>query len=231
MTMSAHDWTQIRQALMDGDAEAATSAVEAALAAGVPPLEIITAGCQPSMDEVGRLFYLGEVFLPDLILAGRAMTAAMDRLLPALQSAEVAAFQGNRVVLGTVEGDLHDIGKNLVGTLISVAGFRVIDLGINVPTKKLIATAIETGASIIGTSSLLTTSNFYQKELIERASRMGVRDRFHFIVGGSSVTPEFARQIGADGWARSAVGAAELCKQLVQGGTPPPLPAPLLVDR
>jgi 5-methyltetrahydrofolate--homocysteine methyltransferase len=229
--MSAFDLTPLSEALIRGDVDATLAEVRAGLAVGVPPLEIITAGCQPSMDEVGRLFYLGEVFLPDLILAGRAMTAALELLLPALQSADAAALQGGRVVLGTVEGDLHDIGKNLVGTLISVAGFRVTDLGTNVPVKKLIATAVESGACIIGTSSLLTTSNYYQRELIERATRMGVRDRFYFIVGGGSVTPEFARQIGADGWARSAVGAAELCKQLVQGGAPPPLPAPLLVDR
>jgi methylmalonyl-CoA mutase cobalamin-binding domain/chain len=229
--MSTFDLTALSQALIDGDIDATLAEARAALAAGMPPLEIITAGCQPSMDEVGRLFYQGDAFLPDLILAGRAMTAALELLLPALQSADAVAFQSGRVVLGTVEGDLHDIGKNLVGTMIAVAGFRVTDLGINVPTKKLIATAVETGASIIGTSSLLTTSNFYQRELIERASRMGVRDRFYFIVGGGSVTPEFARQIGADGWARSAVGAAELCKQLVLAGTPPPLPALLLVDR
>jgi methylmalonyl-CoA mutase cobalamin-binding domain/chain len=159
------------------------------------------------------------------------MTAAMELLLPALQSADAAAFQGGRVILGAVQGDLHDIGKNLVGTLIAVAGFQVTDLGINVPTKKLLETAIDAGASIIGTSSLLTTSNFYQRELIERATKAGVRNRFYFIVGGGSVTPEFARLIGADGWARSAVGAGELCKQLMLGGIPPPLPAPLLVER
>lgn len=229
--MNGFDLTPLSEALIGGDINATLAEVRAALAAGLPPLEIITEGCQPSMDEIGRLFYLGEAFLPDLIRAGQAMTAALEVLLPALQSADAAALQGGRVVLGTVEGDLHDIGKNLVGTLIAVAGFRVTDLGINVPTKKLIATALETGASIIGTSSLLTTSNYYQRELIERASRMGVRERFYFIVGGGSVTPEFARQIGADGWARSAVGAAELCKQLVQRDIPPPLPTPLLVDR
>jgi methanogenic corrinoid protein MtbC1 len=229
--VSAYNWAPIRQALADGDADAAVAEVRAALVAGQPPLEIVTLGCQPGMDEVGRLFYEGEAFLPDLILAGRAMTAAMDVLLPILQSAEAAVFQGGGVVLGTVQGDLHDIGKNLVGTLVSVAGFRVTDLGIDVPTKKILETAVETGARIIGTSSLLTTSNFYQKELIERAVRQGLRDRFYFIVGGSSVTPEFAQQIGADGWARTAVGAAELCRQLVQGSLPPPLPAPLVVDK
>jgi methylmalonyl-CoA mutase cobalamin-binding domain/chain len=229
--MSTFDLTPLSQALIHGDVDATLSEVRAALAAGMPALEIITAGCQPSMDAVGRLFYEGEAFLPDLILAGRAMSAAMELLLPALQSGDAVAFQDERVVLGTVQGDLHDIGKNLVGTLIAVAGFRVTDLGIDVPTKKLLQTAIDTGASIIGTSSLLTTSNFYQRELIERASKMGVRDRFYFIVGGSSVTPEFARQIGADGWARSAVGATDLCKQLIQDGVPPPLPTPLLVDR
>ena len=229
--MSAFDLSPLQQALISGDIDATLAQVRAALAAGKPPLEIITAGCQPSMDEVGKLFYAGEAFLPDLILAGRAMTAAMELVLPLLQNADAAAFQGGRVVLGTVQGDLHDIGKNLVATLIAVAGFRVTDLGIDVPTKKLIETAIENGAGIIGTSSLLTTSNYYQRELIERASKMGVRNRFYFIVGGSSVTPEFAQQIGADGWARTAVGAAELCKQLVQGGTPPPLGRPLLVDK
>jgi methylmalonyl-CoA mutase cobalamin-binding domain/chain len=229
--MSQFDLARLKQALIRGDIDATVAEVQAAVAAGTPPLEIINAGCQPSMDEVGQLFYAGEAFLPDLILAGRAMTAAMDLLLPTLQSADAAAFQGGRVIVGTVQGDMHDIGKNLVGTLISVAGFRVTDLGINVPTKKLLEAAMETGASIIGTSSLLTTSNYYQRELIERASKAGVRGRFYFIVGGGSVTPEFAQQIGADGWARSAVGAAELCRQLVQDGIAPPLRSPLLVDR
>lgn len=229
--MSAYDWSQLHGSLIGGDTEAALAEVRAALAAGAPPLEIITAGCQPGMDEVGKLFYEGEAFLPDLILAGRAMSAAMELLLPVLQSADAATFQGGRVVLGTVQGDLHDIGKNLVGTMISVAGFRVTDLGIDVPNKKLLETAADIGATIVGTSSLLTTSNFYQRELIERASKMGIRDRFYFIVGGSSVTLDFARLIGADGWAKSAVGAAELCKQLVQGGAPPPLRTPLVVDK
>ena len=229
--MSQFDLARLKQALIRGDIDATLAEVRAALAAGTPPLEIINAGCQPSMDEVGQLFYAGEAFLPDLILAGRAMTAAMDLLLPTLQSADAATFQRERVIVGTVQGDMHDIGKNLVGTLISVAGFRVTDLGINVTTKKLLEAAMETGASIIGTSSLLTTSNYYQRELIERASRSGIRDRFYFIVGGGSVTPEFAQQIGADGWARSAVGAAELCRQLVQGGIAPPLQSPLLVDK
>jgi methylmalonyl-CoA mutase cobalamin-binding domain/chain len=229
--MSAFDLTRLKQALVGGDLDATVSAVGAALAAGVPPLEILNTACKPSMDEVGDLFYRGEAFLPDLILAGRAMTAAMDLLRTALESTNAAALEGGRVVLGTVQGDLHDIGKNLVGTLIAVAGFQVTDLGINVPTKKLLETAVETEARIVGTSSLLTTSSYYQRDLIERASRAGVRDRFYFIVGGGSVTPAFAQEIGADGWARSAVGAAELCKQLVQVGTPPPLPAPRLVDK
>ena len=229
--MPQFDLARLKQALIRGDIDATESEIRAALAAGSSPLEIINTACQPSMDEVGQLFYAGEAFLPDLILAGRAMTAAMELLLPTLQSADAGAFQRERVIVGTVQGDMHDIGKNLVGTLISVAGFRVTDLGINVPTKKLLEAAMETGASIIGTSSLLTTSNYYQRELIERASKAGVRDRFYFIVGGGSVTPEFAQQIGADGWARSAVGAAELCRQLVQRAIAPPLRSPLLVDK
>ena len=229
--MTPYDWAPLRQTLVDGDADAARDAVRAALEAGQPPLDIINLGCQPGMDEVGRLFYEGEAYLPDLILAGRAMSAAMEILLPALQASGGSAFQGGRVILGTVQGDLHDIGKNLVGTLIAVAGFQVTDLGIDVPVKQLLEAAVEANARIIGTSSLLTTSNFYQKELIERAVKQGVRGRFYFIVGGSSVTPDYARQIGADGWARTAVGAAELCKRLTQDSPPPPLPAPLVVDR
>jgi methanogenic corrinoid protein MtbC1 len=228
--MSSYDLAALGEALVSGDLETTRSEVREALAAGTEPMEIITRGCQPSMDEVGRLFYEGELFLPDLILAGRAMSAAMEVLSPALQKAGASGYQGDRVILGTVEGDLHDIGKNLVGTLIAVAGFQVTDLGINVPAKKLLSSALEVGASIIGTSSLLTTSNFYQKDLIERACRMGVRERFYFIVGGGSVTPEFAKLIGADGWARSALGAGELCKRLLQG-PPPPLATPMLVDR
>jgi methanogenic corrinoid protein MtbC1 len=229
--MASFDFAPLDHAMTTGDIETTRAEVRAALAAGVAPLEIITQSCQPCMDEVGRLFHEGDFFLPDLILAGRAMSAAMEVLLPALRGSPAGVFAENRVVLGTVEGDLHDIGKNLVGTLIAVAGFQVTDLGINVPTKKLLTTALDLGASIIGASSLLTTSSFYQRDLIERACRMGVRERFYFIVGGGSVTTEFVRLIRADGWARSAAGAGELCKRLIQDGLPPPLAEPVLIDR
>jgi methylmalonyl-CoA mutase cobalamin-binding domain/chain len=229
--MDEHELDILHGALVNGDVAGTQAAVKVALAAGWKPLVIINSGCQPAMDTVGELFYRGEAFLPDLIKAGRAMTAALDVLLPSLQSEESALVQQGRMVLCTVKSDMHDIGKSLVKTMLAVSGFEITDLGVNVPTKEILQVAKSIDADIIGTSSLLTTSLFYQEELIRYATELGLRDRFYFIVGGGSVTPEFAREIGADGWARSAAGATELCRKLVGGRVAPPLASPLLVDK
>jgi methylmalonyl-CoA mutase cobalamin-binding domain/chain len=229
--MSKQNLDELQQSLINGDNDSTLAAVDAALQAGWDPLTIINDGCQPAMDKVGEMFYTGEAFLPDLVRAGRAMSAAMDALLPSLQAGQSEDLQRGRMVLGTVQSDLHDIGKSLVQTMVSVGGFKVTDLGVNVPAKKILETAQAVDADIIGTSSLLTTSMFYQGELLRYATDAGLRDRFFFIIGGGSVTPEFAREIGADGYARSAAGATELCQTLVSGSARPPLAKPIIVDR
>ena len=229
--MSEQKLDDLKRSLVEGDKQAAIAEVNLALEAGWDPMTIIIDSCQPAMGTVGDRFYSGDAFLPDLVRAGRAMTAALDLLLPLVKEGETAQLQQGRMVLGTVQSDMHDIGKSLVQTMVSVSGFEVTDVGVNVPAKKILDTALSVDAHIIGTSSLLTTSLFYQGELIRYASDAGLRERFFFIVGGGSVTPEFANEIGADGYARSAAGASELCQALMSGGSMPPLTNPIIVDR
>jgi methylmalonyl-CoA mutase cobalamin-binding domain/chain len=175
-----------------------------------------------AMDEIGEKFAAFEVFLPDLMIAGEKMTRCMAILQPYIQATGDAKASA-RVVLGTVSGDLHDIGKNLVATMLTVAGFEVSDLGVNVPPLEFIKAAREHKADILALSSLMTNSLPYQKEVIDLLNEMGQRERYYVIVGGGPVTPEFARQIGADGWAENAAQAAGLCRQLIESGNTPPV--------
>lgn len=220
---------QIQQTMVEGDQKQVSSLIEACLREGLSPLEIINDGCMPGMDEVGRLFSEGELFLPNLLVSGRMMKNVIDFLQPYLGKDASEEMRLGRVIIGTVQGDVHDIGKSLVGTMISVKGFTVTDLGVDVSTKKFFEEAESIHANIIAASSLLTTSMYYQEEMIRYAVEKGVRGRYYLIVGGSSVSPDYVTSIGADGWARSAVGAADLCRQLMACGQKPPLEKPILV--
>ena len=184
-----------------------------ALGEDIAPGEILRAGLIAGMTVVGDAFRRHEIFLPDVLLAAKAMQAGLDVLRPHLAAGGVPT--AGRVVLGTVRGDLHDIGKNLVGILLGGAGFDVIDLGVDVPPERFVHCAEERGAAVIGVSALLTTTMTGMREVVALVHARGLADRVKVIVGGAPVTEAFAREIGADGYAYDAASAAVRVKQLM----------------
>jgi corrinoid protein of di/trimethylamine methyltransferase len=205
----------MRKAVVDGDADAAEAAARAAIAAQIPPLRAIDEGFMPGMREVGAGFAAGDLFLPDMMLAARAMQRALAVLEPELKAAAVERSVAGRVVIGTVAGDIHEIGKNLVAMLLSTSGFEVHDLGVNVAPERFVEAARERGADIVGLSALLTTTMTGQRAVIEALEAAGLRERVKVIVGGAPVTGQWAAQIGADGYSEDAMGAVELARRLV----------------
>ncbi|MCL4826596.1 MAG: corrinoid protein [Caldilinea sp.] len=198
-------------AVLDGQAPAAKKIVGQLIEQHVAAETILYDGMIPAMDEVGRLFETGEVFVPEMLVSANAMKAGMELLQPLLELSDVKPLA--RIVLGTVQGDIHDIGKNLVGMMLKGAGFEVIDLGVNVPPARFVS-AVE-GASIIGLSALLTTTMPNMKVTIDALTAAGVRDRVKVIVGGAPVTEEFALEIGADGYASNANQAVTISRALL----------------
>jgi len=203
------------QAVIDGDDEAAAALAQQALDQGIDPLEAINKGFTPGMDVVGELYSTGEYFLPDLILGGEAMKAALAVLEPALKAAGQAREVLGKVVLGTVKGDIHEIGKSLVGSMLAANGFEVYDLGIDIESSEFVAKVQEYQADILGLSALLTTTMLHQREVIQLLEEAGIRDQVKVMVGGCPVTPGWAEEIGADGFAEDAAGAVAIAKRLV----------------
>ena len=206
--------TRIADGLEVGDDERVREATVAALAGGIPPEEVLNGGLLAGMAAVGEKFRVREIFLPDVLLAARAMYAGLAILRPRLADASVPARA--KVVLGTVRGDLHDIGRNLVGIMLQGAGFEVIDLGHDVTAEAFVATALESGAAVIGMSALLTTTMPRMAEVVRLLRARESSRRVKAIVGGAPVTAEFAREIGADAWAFDAANAVERVKALVE---------------
>jgi methylmalonyl-CoA mutase cobalamin-binding domain/chain len=203
----------VRDAVLAGDAVAAEAAARHALAAGGSPQAIVAGGLAPALDEAGRLFEAGEYFLPDLLVAARATKAVFDVLRPLLAGGGAPA--AGRVALGTVRGDMHDIGKNLVGAMLEGAGFEVVDLGIDVPPERFAAQAAPgSRIDVIGLSALLTTSLPSMQQTVA-AIRASGSATVRVIVGGAPVTPGFAASVGADGYAPNASAAVELVRSLV----------------
>jgi len=207
---------KLAQAVIDGEPEEAEALAREALAQGLDPLVCINRGLSPGIDRVGELFETGEYYLPDLILGGDAMKAALTVLEPALAGGEGRQIVG-RVVLGTVEGDLHEIGKTLVGTMLTANGFEVTDIGVDRPAADFVAAVQESGATLVGASALLTTTMLHQRELIDALREAGLRERVKVMIGGAPVTETWAEQIGADGYAEDAIGAVALARRLVNG--------------
>ena len=218
---------QLRNAIIEGDEEAALDYAGQMVSAGMEPLDIVKGSIQPAMDLVGEQFQDGDAFLPELIMAGDAATAALDVILAKLDGSGEGIIKG-KVVMGVMFGDNHDIGKNLVMAVLSAYGFKVVDLGVNVSPKEIIAAAEKEKADIIAASTLMTTSMPYQRELIELLKAMGKRDDYFIVVGGGPVTPGWTQKIGADGYGRDAKDAANLCLKLVESSLQPPLAEPLL---
>lgn len=204
---------KIYDAVYEGDEELVTALAQQALNEGLDANTIINDGGVAALNELGAKFDRLEVFLPELMVAGEAMKALVKVVSPAFGNAE-KTYKGT-VVIGTAQGDLHDIGMNLVAIQLSVHGYDVINLGPDNALGKYIDKAKEIGADIIAISSLLTTSAYYQRELIERLRTEGLRDRFKVIVGGGPITPQWTKQIHADGYARTANLAVKLCNELV----------------
>lgn len=213
--MTAELFQAMAQSIIDGDSEAAESLAKQAIAQGIDPLEAINQGYVVGVNHVGSEFSCGNAFLPELVMAGEAMKAAVSTLEPEMARLGTAREMLGKVVIGTIHGDIHDIGKTLVGTMLSAAGFQVYDLGVDVPVEKLVAKAREVDADIIGVSALLTTTMVRQRDVVEALEDMGLRQRVKVMVGGAPVTRDWVTEIGADGYSEDAIGAVAVAKQLL----------------
>jgi corrinoid protein of di/trimethylamine methyltransferase len=212
--MSEEIFAKLMQAVIDGEPEDAEELANQALEQGLDPLACINQGLTPGINRVGELFSSGEYFLPDLIIGGEAMKAALAVLEPALVDSQERDVLG-RVVLGTVKGDMHEIGKTLVGTMLTAHGFQVTDIGIDKSAADFVAAVKETDATLVGASALLTTTMPEQQGIIEELKEAGLRDQVKVMVGGAPITQSWAEKIGADGYAEDAISAVTLAKSLV----------------
>jgi 5-methyltetrahydrofolate--homocysteine methyltransferase len=203
----------IYEAVLDGHADAAKAETQAAVDAGISAADVLHKACIPAMTEVGRLFEAGEKFVPEMLIAARAMQAALEILRPQLVEADVKAV--GKVVIGTVAGDLHDIGKNLVAMMLEGAGFEIIDLGTDVKPAEFVSAVQEHGPDLVGMSALLTTTMASISKTIAALTEAGLRDKVKVIIGGAPVTQAFADQVGADGYAEGAGGASRMAKALL----------------
>lgn len=206
------DFSKLYDAILIGDHRTAVEVTKAALEANVDPSELIAKYMIPAMNEVGQRFACNEYFVPELLIAARAMKGALELITPKL--AETGAKRIGRVVIGTVKGDLHDIGKNLVASMLEGAGFEVIDLGVDVPPEKFVQAAQEKPGTIVAMSALLTTTMLNMKGVIEALQQGGLREKVRVMVGGAPITPQFAQQIGADGYGENATVAVEVARKL-----------------
>ena len=203
---------KLHDAILSGDAKTAVAVTTEALAEGVSPLELVQKYMVPAMDEVGHRFECEEYFVPELLLAARAMKGALALIRPLLVAS--GAQPVGRVAIGTVKGDLHDIGKNLVAALLEGGGFEVIDLGADVSPEKFVAAVKEKNAKIVALSALLTVTMPSMKTTIQALKDAGVRDGVKVMVGGAPVTEQFAKEIGADGYSENASSAVALARRL-----------------
>ena len=207
------DLEKLYDAIVEGNAKAAASLTQAAVAAGVDPQVILSEYMIPAMDEVGTRFEENEYFVPELLIAARAMKAGVDILRPLLAAG--GAEPVGRVAIGTVRGDLHDIGKNLVATMLEGGGFEIIDVGVDVSPEKFVDVIKQQRVDIIALSALLTTTLPAMKLTIDRLKEAGLRDKVKVIIGGAPVTQDFADEIGADGYSDNAGAAVNLARSLI----------------
>ena len=208
----------VQDRLIDFDGEGLRSAITAALGTGLAPFTVVTAGLAEGMTEVGRLYEAGECFLPELVMAGHTMDQGMKVLQPLLTAGTAGRGKGS-IVIGTVQGDLHDIGKNIVKTLLEAAGFTVHDIGIDRPPEAFVARAAETGANIVAMSALLTTTMPAMGRVVEALAEAGLLGRVQVLVGGAPISREFADRIGAAGYAPDAVKAVREAERLMELAT------------
>ncbi|HLN31818.1 MAG TPA: corrinoid protein [Gemmataceae bacterium] len=206
------DLQKLYDAVLNGDAKTAVAVTREAIAENIDPLQLISGTMVPAMDEVGKRYEEEEYFVPELLLSARAMKGSLELLRPLL--AERGAKPTGTVAIGTVKGDLHDIGKNLVASLLEGGGFEVIDLGADVPPEKFIEAVREKGAQIVCLSALLTVTMPSMKTTIEAMKQAGVREQVKVLVGGAPVTQQYADDIGADGYGESAGNAVAMARRM-----------------
>ena len=213
--MSNELFAAMRQSVIDGDPDLAANLAQQAVSQGIDPMDALNKGFVPGVNYVGEQFALGEMFLPELVIAGEAMKSAVAVLEPEFTRRGTERKILGKVVIGTIQGDIHEIGKTLVATMLSASGFQVYDLGVDVPIMKFVEKAREVHADVIGISALLTTTMVRQKDVIEALEDSGMRSQVKVIVGGAPITKSWAEEIGADGFSEDAVGAVVLAKQLL----------------
>lgn len=207
------DYKLLYDAIVKGDDKTAREVTQKALQQNTDPMALVTQYMVPAMAEVGRRYENNEYFVPELLLAARAMKAAMELIRPLLVASGAKPMA--RIVIGTVKGDLHDIGKNLVASMLEGGGFEVIDLGVNVPPEKFVQAAREKNADVVAMSALLTTTMPNMKATIAALEAAGLRNRVKVLVGGAPVTQRFADEIGADGYSETAAGAVAIAKKVL----------------
>lgn len=205
--------SDLRQSVIDGDMNRTQALVAKAIAENIPAEQILKEGLISAMAEVGRMFEAGEFFVPEMLIAARAMKSGLTLLRPHLIAANVQAV--GKVIIGTVQGDLHDIGKNLVGMMLEGAGFEVIDLGVDVPPEKYVQAVREHHPDLVACSALLTTTMLRMKDIILSLDEAGLRGQVTVMVGGAPVTESYARDIGADLYAPDAASASSRAKELI----------------
>lgn len=209
----------LSQAIIEGDSEKATNLTKEALKQGLDALCIFQESLIPTMNVVGKKMQSGEYFIPEVLVSAEAMKAAQSVLKPMMSDTQLKNRLG-KVVMGTVQGDLHDIGKNLVITMFEGGGFEVVDIGIDVPAEKFVAAVKKENPDILGLSALLSVTMLNMQAVITSLEKSGLRRNVRVIIGGATVSQDFADEIGADGYARDAGGAVELAKSLMKrGGT------------
>ncbi len=213
--MSEELYQKMATSIIDGDSDAAVSLATEAISAGVDPLDAITKGFVVGVNTVGEAFGRGDAFLPELVMAGEAMKAAVSTLDPEMKKRGTERKMLGKVVIATVEGDIHEIGKSLVATMLGASGFEVYDLGVDTSSDKIIGKALEVNADIIAMSALLTTTMVKQREVIEELEKEGLRNKVKVMVGGAPVTRDWVTTIGADGYSEDAIGAVMLAKKLL----------------
>jgi len=206
------DLKPLYDAILTGDAKTAKETTEAALAAGADPMALVQETMMPAMDEVGKKFECNEYFVPELLLAARAMKSALELIRPLLVAGGVEP--AGRVAIGTVKGDLHDIGKNLVAAMLEGGGYEVVDLGVNVDPSKFVNAVKNKNVEIVAMSALLTTTMPAMKKTIEALEKAGLREKVKVMVGGAPVTAAYAAEIGADGFSLNAAGAVAAARKL-----------------
>ena len=203
---------ELREAVVDGQAKVAVAKVTEALAEGTDAGTVLREGLIAGMAQVGKLYEDGEVFVPEMLVAARAMSAALAVLKPHLVEQGVAS--SGKVAIGTTEGDLHDIGKNLVAMMLEGSGYEIVDLGVDVPAAKFIE-AIRDGANVVAMSALLTTTMTNMRSTIAAIEAAGLRDQVRIVIGGAPITKSYADEIGADGYAEDASGAVRMVKEVL----------------